>query len=102
MGLGFLVGKQGGLIPESIVQIDAMRFDVGNGHRLERLPEPTPQQPVRISDTACAERGAVGEDPGIVNLPAMILIVMCALLLIRGAVPGPNGGYVVVQQTNKM
>ena len=26
-----------------------------------------------------------GEDPGIVNLPAMILIVMCALLLIRGA-----------------
>jgi len=24
------------------------------------------------------------------------------LLLIRGAVPGPNGGYVVVQQTNKM
>ena len=26
-----------------------------------------------------------GENPGIVNLPAMILIVMCALLLIRGA-----------------
>jgi large subunit ribosomal protein L3 len=24
------------------------------------------------------------------------------LLLIRGAVPGPNGGYVVVQQTNKV
>lgn len=24
------------------------------------------------------------------------------LLLIRGAVPGPNGGYVVVQRTNKM
>lgn len=24
------------------------------------------------------------------------------LLLIRGAVPGPNGGYVVVKQTNKM
>lgn len=24
------------------------------------------------------------------------------LLLIRGAVPGPNGGYVVVQQTNKL
>lgn len=24
------------------------------------------------------------------------------LLLIRGAVPGPNGGYVVIQQTNKM
>jgi amino acid transporter len=27
----------------------------------------------------------LGEDPGIVNLPAMILIIMCALLLIRGA-----------------
>ncbi|MGV0813642.1 amino acid permease [Mycolicibacterium boenickei] len=26
-----------------------------------------------------------GENPGIVNLPAMVLIVMCALLLIRGA-----------------
>ena len=26
-----------------------------------------------------------GETPGIVNLPAMILITMCALLLIRGA-----------------
>ncbi|AMO60108.1 cationic amino acid transport integral membrane protein RocE [Mycolicibacterium phlei] len=26
-----------------------------------------------------------GEDPGLVNLPAVILIVMCALLLIRGA-----------------
>ncbi len=24
------------------------------------------------------------------------------LLLIRGAIPGPNGGYVVVQQTNKL
>ncbi|WP_441961569.1 APC family permease, partial [Mycolicibacterium houstonense] len=26
-----------------------------------------------------------GENPGIVNLPAMVLIIMCALLLIRGA-----------------
>ncbi|HYZ67633.1 MAG TPA: amino acid permease [Mycobacterium sp.] len=26
-----------------------------------------------------------GDDPGIVNLPAMVLIIMCALLLIRGA-----------------
>ena len=24
------------------------------------------------------------------------------LLLVRGAVPGPNGGYVVIKQTNKM
>jgi large subunit ribosomal protein L3 len=24
------------------------------------------------------------------------------LLLVRGAVPGPNGGYVIVQQTNKL
>ena len=24
------------------------------------------------------------------------------LLLIRGAVPGPNGGYVVVKKTNKL
>ena len=24
------------------------------------------------------------------------------LLLIRGAVPGPNGGYVIIKQTNKM
>ena len=24
------------------------------------------------------------------------------LLLIRGAVPGPNGGYVVIQETNKV
>ena len=24
------------------------------------------------------------------------------LLLIRGAVPGPNGGYVTIQQTNKL
>ena len=24
------------------------------------------------------------------------------LLLVRGAVPGPNGGYVVIRQTNKL
>ena len=24
------------------------------------------------------------------------------LLLIRGAVPGPNGGFVVIQETNKV
>ena len=30
-------------------------------------------------------RAPFGETPGIVNLPAMLLIVMCALLLIRGA-----------------
>ena len=24
------------------------------------------------------------------------------LLLIRGAVPGPNGGYVIIQATNKL
>jgi large subunit ribosomal protein L3 len=24
------------------------------------------------------------------------------LLLVRGAVPGPNGGYVVVRETNKL
>ena len=24
------------------------------------------------------------------------------LLVVRGAVPGPNGGYVVVRQTNKV
>ena len=24
------------------------------------------------------------------------------LLLVRGAVPGPNGGYVIVRQTNKL
>ena len=24
------------------------------------------------------------------------------LLLIRGAVPGPNGGYVIIQETNKV
>ena len=24
------------------------------------------------------------------------------LLLVRGAVPGPNGGYVVIRQTNKV
>ena len=24
------------------------------------------------------------------------------LLLIRGAVPGPNGGYVIIQETNKL
>jgi large subunit ribosomal protein L3 len=24
------------------------------------------------------------------------------LLLVRGAVPGPNGGYLVIRQTNKL
>ena len=24
------------------------------------------------------------------------------LLLVRGAIPGPNGGYVIVRQTNKL
>ena len=24
------------------------------------------------------------------------------LLVVRGAVPGPNGGYVVIRQTNKL
>jgi large subunit ribosomal protein L3 len=24
------------------------------------------------------------------------------LLLIRGAIPGPNGGYVVIKETNKL
>jgi large subunit ribosomal protein L3 len=24
------------------------------------------------------------------------------LLLIRGAIPGPNGGYVIIKQTNKL
>ena len=24
------------------------------------------------------------------------------LLLVRGAVPGPNGGYVIIRQTNKV
>ena len=24
------------------------------------------------------------------------------LLLVRGAVPGPNGGYVMIRQTNKL
>jgi large subunit ribosomal protein L3 len=24
------------------------------------------------------------------------------LLLVRGAVPGPNGGYLMIRQTNKM
>ena len=24
------------------------------------------------------------------------------LLLVRGAVPGPNGGYVIIRQTNKL
>ena len=24
------------------------------------------------------------------------------LLLVRGAVPGPNGGYVIIKETNKL
>jgi ribosomal protein L3 len=24
------------------------------------------------------------------------------VLLVRGAIPGPNGGYVIVKQTNKL
>jgi large subunit ribosomal protein L3 len=24
------------------------------------------------------------------------------LLLVRGAIPGPNGGYVVIRETNKL
>jgi large subunit ribosomal protein L3 len=36
------------------------------------------------------------------NLKVVQVDVENNLLLVRGAVPGPNGGYVVVQQTNKL
>jgi large subunit ribosomal protein L3 len=36
------------------------------------------------------------------NLRVVRVDVENNLLLVRGAVPGPNGGYVVIQQTNKL
>lgn len=36
------------------------------------------------------------------NLKVVQVDVENNLLLVRGAVPGPNGGYLVIQQTNKM
>ena len=36
------------------------------------------------------------------NLKVVKVDVENNLLLVRGAVPGPNGGYVIVRQTNKM
>jgi len=36
------------------------------------------------------------------NLKVVQVDVENNLLLVRGAVPGPNGGYVVIQQTNKL
>ncbi|NLF09075.1 MAG: 50S ribosomal protein L3, partial [Pirellulaceae bacterium] len=36
------------------------------------------------------------------NLKVVKVDVENNLLLVRGAVPGPNGGYVVVRQTNKL
>ena len=36
------------------------------------------------------------------NLKVVQVDVENNLLLVRGAVPGPNGGYVMIQQTNKL
>jgi len=36
------------------------------------------------------------------NLKVVGVDVENNLLLVRGAVPGPNGGYLVIKQTNKM
>jgi large subunit ribosomal protein L3 len=36
------------------------------------------------------------------NLRVVQVDIENNLLLVRGAVPGPNGGYLVIQQTNKM
>jgi large subunit ribosomal protein L3 len=36
------------------------------------------------------------------NLKVVGVDVENNLLLVRGAVPGPNGGYLIIQQTNKM
>ena len=36
------------------------------------------------------------------NLKVVQVDVENNLLLVRGAVPGPNGGYVVIRQTNKL
>jgi large subunit ribosomal protein L3 len=36
------------------------------------------------------------------NLKVVRVDVENHLLLVRGAVPGPNGGYLVIRQTNKM
>jgi large subunit ribosomal protein L3 len=36
------------------------------------------------------------------NLPVVRVDTEHHLLLVRGAVPGPNGGYVVIRTTNKV
>ena len=54
------------------------------GH-LERVPQQAAEQSVRIPVAACLVGRAVGLATGHVNVPAIVLIVMCALLLIRGA-----------------
>ena len=36
------------------------------------------------------------------NLKVVEIDLENNLLLVRGAVPGPNGGYVTIRQTNKL
>ena len=80
--MGEVRGDGRGRLPASGVR----RLACGDGHRLERLPEQTSR---RISSGGSYRISLMAApwvtNPGIVNLPAMVLIVMCALLLIRGA-----------------
>lgn len=40
--------------------------------------------------------GALAEDPGIINLPAIVLVVMCGLLLLRGAKESARANAIMV------
>ena len=50
------------------------------------------KMPGRYGNARCTAR----------NLKVVQVDVDNNLLIVRGAVPGPNGGYVMIQQTNKM
>ena len=49
---------------------------------------------VRIPDALNA--GALAEDPGVINLPAVVLVGMCCLLLLRGAKESARANAIMV------
>ena len=52
---------------------------------MEPVPEQAAGQPVRVRSRKHSPPRPGTPTPGSINLPAVILIVMCTLLLIRGA-----------------
>ena len=65
------------------------------GTGAQRVPQPRRQ--------GQADAGPVGNVKTTVRNQKLVKVdAENNLLLVRGAVPGPNGGYVVIQETNKV